>query len=73
VDVATLNEFIEWKDNRVTKVFMKALRNDREALKDMLLAGTDDDSGLRGRAAAIQAILEMSYEDMVEASYARSE
>lgn len=64
--VVTEPEFKEWKQHRVTVAFMKALFNDREILKEMLLAGTDDDNEIRGRAAAIQLILTMQYEDLME-------
>lgn len=45
---------------------MKACDNDREILKEMLLAGTDDDSNVRGRAAALGLILAMQYEDLMD-------
>lgn len=45
---------------------MKAIFNDRELLKEMLLAGTEDDSEIRGRATAIQLILTMDYEGLME-------
>ena len=64
--VVTEPEFKEWKQHRVTVAFMKALFNDREILKEMLLAGTEDDNEIRGRAAAIQLILTMGYEDLME-------
>jgi hypothetical protein len=32
----------------------------------MILAGTDDDANLRGRAVAIRSIIEMSYEDITQ-------
>ena len=41
--VVTEPEFKDWQEHRVTKAFKKALFNDREYLKDMLLAGTEDD------------------------------
>jgi hypothetical protein len=44
---------------------MKAMWNDREYLKEMLLAGTEDDSNLRGRAAALGLLLGMTYEDLM--------
>jgi len=64
--VVTEPEFLDWKQSPVTSAFMKALFNDREYLKEMLLAGTDDDSNVRGRAAAIALIMTMTYEDLME-------
>jgi len=65
--VVTEPEFMEWKAARVTRAFMKALDNDREWLKEVLLAGSENDDNIRGRAAAITAILAMSYEELMEA------
>ena len=64
--VVTEQEFLQWKDSRVTRAFMSALKNDREWLKEMLLAGTEDDAGLRGRAAAVTQILNLTYEELME-------
>ena len=66
--VVTEQEFKEWKENVVTKAFMKALDNDREWLKEVLLAGSEDDNNIRGRAAAITAILSMTYEELMTAA-----
>ena len=63
--VITEQEFNDWKQHLVTKAFMKALFKDREFLKEMLLAGTEDDSEVRGRAAAIRNIVQMTYEDLM--------
>jgi hypothetical protein len=65
--VVTEQEFIEWKASRVTRAFMKALDNDREWLKEVLLAGSEDDNNIRGRAAALTAILGMTYEELMDA------
>lgn len=65
--VVTEQEFIDWKTSRVTQAFMKALDNDREWLKEVLLAGSEDDNNIRGRAAAITAILSMTYEELMDA------
>ena len=64
--VVTEQEFNEWKASRVTQAFMKAIHNDREWLKEMLLAGTEDDASIRGRAAACTAILALSYEELMD-------
>ena len=63
--VVTEQEFNEWKGSRVTKAFMKAIHNDREWLKEMLLAGTEDDASIRGRAAACTAILSLDYNELM--------
>jgi len=63
--IVTEQEFLEWKSNRVTKAFMKAIYNDREWLKEMLLAGTEDDAGIRGRAAACSSILTLDYNELM--------
>jgi hypothetical protein len=66
VFVVTEPDFKEWKQNHVTVAVMKALFNDRELLKEMLLAGTENDDEIRGRAAATRLILTMTYEDLME-------
>ena len=45
---------------------MKALFNDREYLKEMLVGGTEDDSNLRGRIAAVSKILSLDYEGLMD-------
>jgi len=64
--IVTEEEFKDWRQHPITLAFMKALFNDREYLKEMILAGTDDDANLRGRAVAIRSIIEMSYEDITQ-------
>ena len=64
--VVTEQEFNEWKGSRVTKAFMKAIHNDREWLKEMLLAGTEDDASIRVRAAACTAILALDYNELMD-------
>ena len=64
--VITEQEFKEWQEHLVTKAFRKALVNDREVLKEYLLAGTDTDERLRGKAEAIASILRMDYSDLME-------
>ena len=66
--VVTEQEYQEWKASRVTQALFKALDNDREWLKEMLLSGTEDDDNVRGRAAAITNILRMTYEDLLDAA-----
>jgi hypothetical protein len=64
--IVTEEEFASWRDSRVTRAFMLALKNDREWLKEMLLAGTEDDANLRGRAAAVTQIINLTYEELME-------
>lgn len=64
--VVTEQEFQDWKEHRVTKAFNKALFNDRELLKEMLVGGTDNDENVRGRAEAIRFILTLDYEGLME-------
>lgn len=65
--VVTEQEWKDWKEHRVTEAFKKALYNDRELLKEMLLAGTENDENVRGRAEAIAQILRLDYEGFMEA------
>lgn len=64
--VVTEQEFQDWLEHRVTKAFKKALFNDRELLKEMLLGGTENDENVRGRAEAIRSILTLEYEGFME-------
>ena len=64
--VVTEREFQDWTEHSVTRAFMKAVSNDREWLKEMLLSGSEDDSNLRGRAAACTSILNITYEELME-------
>ena len=63
--VVTEQEFQEWKQSRVSQAFFEALNKDREWLKEVLLAGSEDDANVRGRAAAITAILALDYESLM--------
>ena len=63
--VVTDQEFMEWKHSRVSQAFFTALNKDREWLKEVLLSGSENDDNIRGRAAAISAILALSYEDLM--------
>jgi hypothetical protein len=71
--VVTEQEFLEWKKSRVTEAFMKGLTNEREYLKEMLLAGTDNDDNIRGRAAAVTEILRITYEELMHAVMERKD
>ncbi|MCI4436864.1 MAG: hypothetical protein JHC33_08675 [Ignisphaera sp.] len=71
--VVTEQEYIEWRGHSVTQAFLKALFNDRENLKEMLVAGTENDEDVRGRAAAIVQILRMDYRDLMDSLASQSE
>jgi len=63
--VYTKEVFEEWKLNSVTRRFLKKLDYEREVLKEMLATHSDCDvANLRGRAAAIASITDISYEDL---------
>jgi hypothetical protein len=66
VQVVTEPEFLDWRQHPITGAFFKALFNDREYLKEMLVGGTDDDSNVRGRIAAVSMILSLDYEGLME-------
>jgi hypothetical protein len=61
----TEQDFLEWKHSRVSQAFFKALDKDREWLKEVLLNGSENDENIRGRAAAITAILALTYEELM--------
>ena len=66
--VATQQEFLEWKNQEMTKLFFKALSNEREELKEGLVTGlySDHISEVQGRCAAVQQIINANFEDMME-------
>lgn len=66
MSVVTEPEFLDWKQHPITGAFMKALFNDREYLKEMLVGGTEDDANLRGRIAAVSMILTLDYEGLMD-------
>ena len=54
-------------ENPVTKALKKALYNDREYLKEMLVRGNvDNEEEVKGRCNAVLNILNITYEDLVE-------
>jgi len=60
-------EFQEWKENAVTQKFLSALKIEREAMKEGLIRNLySDPASIIGKAEAVQDILEMKYEDLVE-------
>ena len=65
--VITKDEFDEWLQMPTTKAFKKALFSNREEIKESLMQGVyENDHEARGMAKAIQKILLMDYEDLVE-------
>ena len=51
----------------MTKALKKALYNDREYLKEMLVRGNvDNEEEVKGRCNAVLNILNITYEDLVE-------
>ena len=66
MSVVTEPEFLDWKQHPITGAFFKALFNDREYLKEMLVGGTEDDNNLRGRIAAVSMILTLDYEGLMD-------
>jgi small nuclear ribonucleoprotein (snRNP)-like protein len=51
----------------VTKALKKALYNDREYLKEMIVRGNVDNvEEIKGRCNAVLNILNITYEDLVE-------
>jgi small nuclear ribonucleoprotein (snRNP)-like protein len=51
----------------VTKALKKALRSDREYLKEMIVRGNVDNvEEVKGRCNAVLNILNITYEDLVE-------
>jgi hypothetical protein len=65
--VVTKEEFLEWKEHPATKALLKALRSDREYMKEMVVRGnTANVEEVKGRCNAIISILDLTYEDLVE-------
>jgi hypothetical protein len=65
--VVTEQEFLEWKEHPATKTLMKALRNDREFMKEQLIRGLiTDENEVRRRCNAILNLLDLTYQDLVE-------
>lgn len=54
-------------ENPVTKALKKALYNDREYLKEMLVRGNvENEEEVKGRCSAVMNILDITYEDLIE-------
>ena len=58
---------MEWVESPVTKALKKALHNDREYLKEMIVRGNVDNvEEVKGRCNAVLNILNITYEDLTE-------
>ena len=64
--ILTQEEFLEWKQHQVTKTLLKALSNDREYMKEMIVRGNVENvEEAKGRCNAILRLLDLTYEDLV--------
>ena len=65
--VVTQNEFDEWLQHPITVAFKKALFNEREIIKEGIVQDRfDSEWEAKGTAKAIQKILIMDYEDLIQ-------
>lgn len=66
----TKEEFVNWRNSRVTEAFFDAVIGKKEAIKDMLVqsAGEDSvrDAVYRGYCTAMDDILEVNVEGLFE-------
>jgi hypothetical protein len=65
--VLTQEEFLDWLENPVTKALKKSLTKEREYLKESWCRGNlENEEEVKGRCNAVLAILNITYEDLVE-------
>jgi len=65
----THQEFEEWKNHSVTKAFYKALKSNREELKENLVVGIYEphqELEVKGICKSVSNILDMDYEQLME-------
>lgn len=63
----TKNDFLEWKQNEVTRTVFKALRKQREDWKEGFIRGEfGNPQYVRGKAELVLELLEMNYESLEE-------
>jgi len=66
----TKEEFVNWRNSRVTEAFFDAIVAKKEAIKDMLVATAGEDSVrdavYRGYCTAFDDVLEVNVEGMFE-------
>jgi hypothetical protein len=66
--VLTEEEFLNWKEDEVTKAFFKGLVLVREKMKEQMILGLyDNPEFVQGKASALLEIREMSYDEFMEA------
>lgn len=64
----TEEEFLRWKEDEVTVLFFKMLHLTRETMKEHMILGIyDNPEFVHGKAQAIQELLEMKYNEFMEA------
>jgi len=60
-------EFLNWKEDDVTKQFFKGLKSIRETMKEQMILGLyDNPEFARGKATVLQELLEMDYNEFME-------
>ena len=70
--VVTQAEFQEWRGSNVTQTLFKAIRKERERMKEILVTNgysLDDEREVKGRCAAAAALLDLTYETLMEEAY----
>ena len=67
--IITKSEYQEWLENSVTKAFFKALKSNREELKENLVIGLYEEKQeleVKGICKSVSNILDMTYEQLME-------
>lgn len=65
----TEEDFLRWKEDEVTIQFFAGLKQVRESMKENLILGLYDNSEfVQGKACALQELLEMHYNEFMEAT-----
>lgn len=68
--VVTEEEWTEWKQHPMTSEFFKALKKEREKIKEQLVLGLFEEEFLaKGIARCLQDLQEMKYDDFKEIVY----
>lgn len=64
----TEEEFLRWKEDEVTLRFFYGLNRIRETMKEQMILGLyDNPEFVQGKAQALQELLEMKYDEFMEA------
>lgn len=67
IRTVTKESFEEWSYHPVTRKLMSALKEDRESMKEGLVQGLfENEEEVKGRCKALQLILDLEYEDLVQ-------